>query len=102
MVEEEHKEDCAENLRGKVSAGVKSILESILEDEDVQEAIKRSVRNETFKSGLVMSSIIIGGILILNGLKALAGLGAGVDLIFGAILLLAGGLLALKGRGRRK
>ncbi len=97
MVEEEHKEnDETLMLKQKVGKGMANIVNALFEDRQVKEAIRRNILKETFRSGIVMSLIILGGVSVINGVKQLLLPGPQTDLFLGIALIIIGAIYKRK------
>jgi len=86
----EDKEDPLEHLRGKARSGVSSILKAVLEEEDVQTLIRRTVVKQSLETGFFLSCLIVGGLSLVNAAKSLLSLTWQADVAVGVALIIPG------------
>jgi len=78
-----------EYLKAKAQGSMSDIINNILENEKVKEAINKAMLKQSLKYGFLLSSIILGAMSLLSYVKTVYSAGW-IDLPTGAALLLLG------------
>jgi hypothetical protein len=96
MAEEKPEDDAGEIVRRKVNEGAMSVLEPILSDPGVQRLIRRTIVREAFKSGLFLSFLIVGLMMLFGVAQSVWSINWVGSLVLSVILIVVGLAYLLK------